>query len=122
MDGGIPVMLVWFVIIPLAGGVFAWIAGRWSARAVRWISLATMALELLFVLSLWRESAALVDLGAHPPWFGMLRRDWIPELGAGFHLAVDGMSLLLLALTAFLGMVAVGLDIRDVVHDVHQAG
>ena len=33
--------------------------------------------------------------------------EWIPELGIGFHLSLDGLSLLLVVLTAFLGIVAV---------------
>jgi len=36
-----------------------------------------------------------------------LRLPWIPQIGATFHLAADGLSLILLLLTAFLGVVAV---------------
>ena len=32
---------------------------------------------------------------------------WIPQLGIGFHLAMDGLSLLLVALTLFLGIISV---------------
>jgi NADH-quinone oxidoreductase subunit M len=34
-------------------------------------------------------------------------REWIPQLGIRFHLALDGLSLTLLLLTAFLGIMAV---------------
>jgi NADH-quinone oxidoreductase subunit M len=42
------------------------------------------------------------------PWLIDLKLTWIPQLGISFHVALDGLSLLLLALTLFLGMVAVG--------------
>ena len=35
------------------------------------------------------------------------RCEWVPELGIGFYLAMDGLSLLMMALTAFLGIVAI---------------
>ncbi len=100
-------MLAWLIAIPLMGGVLAWIASRWSVPAVRWISLAAMVIELLLVLSLWLGSAGFAGTSDHAPWFGNLRLDWIPELGVGFHLAIDGLSLLMVVLTAFLGIVSV---------------
>ncbi|MEW6348299.1 MAG: NADH-quinone oxidoreductase subunit M [Thermodesulfobacteriota bacterium] len=107
MDGGIPVMLAWLIAIPLIGGTLAWIADRRSVRAVRWISLAAMVLELFLVLSLRLGDTGFDGLAAQAPWFGDFRVGWIPELGVGFHLAMDGLSLLMVALTSFLGIVSV---------------
>ena len=45
---------------------------------------------------------------ADPPWLVQVDYPWIAPLGIRFHLAVDGLSLLLLTLTAFLGIMAVG--------------
>ena len=33
--------------------------------------------------------------------------DWIPSIGARYHLGIDGISLLLIMLTTFLGMIAI---------------
>src|SRR5207248_8534285 len=33
--------------------------------------------------------------------------DWIPSIGAKYHLGIDGISLLLVMLTTFLGMIAI---------------
>ena len=41
------------------------------------------------------------------PWIAELDRAWIPQFGIRFHLALDGLSLLLVALTFFLGIIAV---------------
>ncbi len=40
-------------------------------------------------------------------WLSQCAYPWIASLGISFHLAVDGLSLLLLALTIFLGIVSV---------------
>jgi NADH-quinone oxidoreductase subunit M len=50
------------------------------------------------------------------PWFLEFNYPWIVPFGIRFHLAIDGLSLLLLLLTAFLGAAAVGAswtEIRD---------
>jgi len=40
-------------------------------------------------------------------WIIDFRHAWIPQLGIGIHLALDGLSLILVTLTAFIGIVAV---------------
>jgi NADH-quinone oxidoreductase subunit M len=35
------------------------------------------------------------------------KADWIPSIGASYHLGIDGISLLLVMLTTFLGMIAI---------------
>jgi NADH-quinone oxidoreductase subunit M len=45
-----------------------------------------------------------------PGWGGFTfeeNADWIPSIGARYHLGIDGISLLLLLLTTFLGMIAI---------------
>ena len=45
-----------------------------------------------------------------PGWGGFAFQetaDWIPSIGAKYHLGIDGISLLLVMLTTFLGMIAV---------------
>src|SRR5512136_2326374 len=40
-------------------------------------------------------------------WLAEFYLTWIPRFGIGFHLAMDGVSLLLIALTVLLGFMAV---------------
>jgi len=45
-----------------------------------------------------------------PEWGGFTFQetaDWIPSIGAKYHLGIDGISLLLVMLTTFLGMIAI---------------
>src|ERR1700747_3312787 len=45
-----------------------------------------------------------------PEWGGFTfeeAADWIPSIGAKYHLGIDGISLLLIMLTSFLGMIAI---------------
>jgi NADH-quinone oxidoreductase subunit M len=48
------------------------------------------------------------------PWLRQVRLPWIPQLGVGMHLAVDGLSLLLVLLTGLLGSVAVIVAWREI--------
>src|SRR5260370_28438023 len=45
-----------------------------------------------------------------PGWGGFTfeeTADWIPSIGAKYHLAIDGISLLLVMLTTFLSMISI---------------
>jgi NADH-quinone oxidoreductase subunit M len=44
---------------------------------------------------------------SHTPFAIEISRTWIPQLGISFHLAMDGLSMLLIMLTNFLGIMAV---------------
>jgi NADH-quinone oxidoreductase subunit M len=99
-------MLLWTILIPLAAGLVAWFAGRRSDAAARWISLAALATCLFLVLGFWLELGA-PDPSRGVPWFMELQWKWIPQLGVSCHLAMDGLSLLLVGLTFFLGILSV---------------
>ena len=43
-----------------------------------------------------------------PTWAAEFYLPWIKTLGINIHLAVDGLSLLMVGLTALLGVLAVG--------------
>ena len=96
-------ILLLLIAIPLIGGLAAWVAGLWSARAPRWIALVATAAPLLLAVSLW---------GTEPDgrWMASWEVPWIPSAGIGFYLAVDGLSLLLVLLTFVLGVLAVGVS------------
>ena len=106
-------ILFWILIIPLAGGLLAWVAGSrgpYTARkndlVSRWICLMSLALDMVLVVCLWLgEPRAVIPAGR--AWIVEMIRPWLPALGINFHLAIDGISLLLVLLTVFLGMTAV---------------
>ncbi len=101
-------ILILFILIPVLGGLLAWLAGRWSAPASRWISLIAMALDLILAVAIWivaRPGVQLTTLAS--PWILQIKLPWIPQAGIDFQLAMDGFSLILLTLTAFLGLISV---------------
>ena len=99
-------ILAWLIIIPLICGLAAWPLGRKNAALSRWISLAALVLDLVLLISLWSEPLSQAVLG-RGTWLIELNRPWIPQLGISIHLAMDGLSLVLVALTLFLGIVSV---------------
>jgi NADH-quinone oxidoreductase subunit M len=106
--------LVLLVLIPLVGGAAAWLAGRRSADACRWLSLIVVLVELLLVLVLWARHLGSGGFGAFGPWLELYEHEWIPELGIGVILALDGLSLLMVVLTAFIGVMAVLVSWREI--------
>jgi NADH-quinone oxidoreductase subunit M len=98
---------LWLITIPLTGGLLSWLFGRIRPAAARWIALAALVCGLpqVLVLLLSAPAAGPVDFDAA----------WIPSLGIRFHLAVDGLSALLIGLTYFLGLVAVGCSWREII-------
>jgi NADH-quinone oxidoreductase subunit M len=100
-------ILAWLVAVPLMGGLLAWLFGRLNASAARWISVIVLLLDLLLLLTLWPPADA-GGFAGNGLWLADLHRQWVPQLGIGFHLAMDGLSFLMVALTLFLGLVSVG--------------
>jgi NADH-quinone oxidoreductase subunit M len=100
-------ILLWLIFVPLIAGALAAVAARWSPLAARAISLAAVTLDFFLALRLWVGHASAISLTSPGVWLDQLDWSWIPEFGVRFHLAVDGLSLLLLVLTFFLGIVSV---------------
>lgn len=93
--------LAYLLIALLAGGVVALLVGSRSPKAAHLVSaltLAVCAVRLLLVYQAGQQAGSFYD---------ELQLPWIPALGASFHLAMDGLSLLLVALTLVVGAMAV---------------
>jgi NADH-quinone oxidoreductase subunit M len=100
-------MLALLIVWLLAGASLAGFAGLRSSKWPRWISLITLGSQLVVLLWIWVQYLGQFGLSSHGPWLIELSRPWIPQLGINFHLAMDGLSLLLVLLTDFLGLMAV---------------
>lgn len=100
-------ILIWLIGILLAAGLAAWVTARWSAQAPRWIALGATAADLLLGLVLWLRNYRQLSLLPQNKWLEQVDWNWIARFGIHFHLGMDGLSLLLLLLTFFLGMVSV---------------
>ncbi|MCK9397033.1 MAG: NADH-quinone oxidoreductase subunit M [Methylobacter sp.] len=111
-------MLPALILVLFLGGLAAWHSERWSPAAPRSISLATLAIEALLVVMQYSmvEPADYLPAGESPTWIADLKWQWIPRFGIGFHLALDGLSLLLIALTVVLGFMAVSSSWTEIKH------
>jgi NADH-quinone oxidoreductase subunit M len=56
---------------------------------------------------LWFQHARTATVADYGTWLVEVQWPWIPQLGISFHLAMDGLSLVLVMLTIFLGLMAV---------------
>jgi len=99
------VILPMLIGVLLLGGFAAWFSERWSPIAPRWVAIVTLTVEAL-LLVLPYAVAEHVD-GLSSAWFADFYGPWIPRFGISFHLAMDGLSLLLITLTVLLGFMAV---------------
>jgi NADH-quinone oxidoreductase subunit M len=106
--------LVWLLIIPAAAGVLAILAARWSGAAARWVTLLGFAAGLVLSLAAAAEYAGRPPMAESGQWLVAFDARWIPSLGIRFHLAMDGLSLLLVALSEFLGLIAVACSWRGI--------
>lgn len=93
-------MLACFMMVFGVGGLLAWgLGGRYPA-APRWIALAACSAAGTIALT-------FLPAASGAGWFFELNLPWVTPLGIRLHLGLDGLSLLMLLLTAVLGLMAV---------------
>jgi NADH-quinone oxidoreductase subunit M len=107
-------ILLWLIIILLVGGLCAWLLGRTNPAWARWMALAALAIDLVVSLGLWLQQPGAVAFSARPRWLVEVQWPWMPQFGMSIHLALDGLSLLLVLLTCFLGLLAVAASWSEV--------
>src|SRR5579884_4565833 len=102
------------LVIPLAGAAVIWVRGAHAepgedevasgkARGPRAIALATFALEFIVSLGLWWSFDPAVA-----GWQAFIDFSWIPSWGVRFTIGVDGIAVMMVLLTTFIMLLAVG--------------
>ncbi|PVZ85614.1 NADH-quinone oxidoreductase subunit M [Serratia sp. S1B] len=101
-------ILTWLILLPFIGGLLCWQSERFGTKVPRWIGLIAMGLTLVLTLQLWWQGdySLLKPVGI-PQFKPDFSVPWIPSFGISFHLALDGLSLLMVVLTSLLGVVAI---------------
>lgn len=99
-------ILVWMISIMLMAGLLCWLIARWNKEAVKWIALLTVLVDLALIINLWLQQGASASSGLNT-WLVNYQTEWVPSYGISFHVAADGLSIVMLMLTFFLGALAV---------------
>ena len=108
-------LLPWLILIPFIGGFLCWQTERFGVKVPRWIALITMGLTLVLGLQLWMQGGySLTQSAGIPQWQSEFVLPWIPRFGISIHLAIDGLSLLMVVLTGLLGVLAVLCSWREI--------
>lgn len=100
-------LLGWIIICLFTGGALAGLADQTRAGLGKWVTLFTLAASAALVWQLVQAPVVDPDLvGGQHGWVAQLQLEWIPRFGITFLLAADGISVVLIALTIFLGFIA----------------
>ncbi|MFL5661913.1 MAG: proton-conducting transporter membrane subunit, partial [Ktedonobacteraceae bacterium] len=108
------------ILLPLVGGIAILCIPkehvsviRWTALAVAWMDfLLAMALVLAYSQAGVSISSPILGSAPNATFLYNERLTWIASLGINYSLGVDGISLLLVALTTLLTLVCVGASFR----------
>ena len=95
-------ILIWLISILFIGGLIAWASESYDKNYPRLIALITVVLDFVLMFMLLQTEPTSAG------WISTFEAEWIPRFGISLYFALDGLSLLLLLLTGFLGLVAIG--------------
>ncbi len=99
-------ILNYITYIPLAGALaILFFVNKSSARAIRIVATVTAVADFLVSLWLW-PAFDRAGTGAGL-WQFRETYDWIPALGVKYDFGIDGIALLLILMTTFMGVIAV---------------
>jgi NADH-quinone oxidoreductase subunit M len=100
-----PPLLTIIIIIPVVGGLLALLTGH-RPQVCRWVSLIVTIIEFLLI-------GSLLFLNLQPQvtpegvWLLTEHFSWLGSIGAHYSLGLDGISLMLILLTAFVNVISV---------------
>jgi NADH-quinone oxidoreductase subunit M len=92
------------IIILLVAGVLCWFTAKWNNTIAKWMALLAVGIDFVLIVRVWWQQR--MESGSDT-WLITYQTNWIPSFGISFHLALDGLSLVLLVLTFFLGSLSV---------------
>ena len=97
--------LTWIIALPVAGAILvALFGGSGREKLVKYLAAGFSAVTLILAL----VAFCVFDRSAAPGTFQFQDTfAWIPAINANYHVGVDGLSMPLVLLTAFLGLMVV---------------
>jgi len=103
-------ILLNLIVVLLIAGLLAWVTEKWNAWLPRIISLIAISLNLFLVLTAYLKSYPI----GQNSWLIDYKVSWIPHFGINFHLALDGLSMIMVVLTLFIGLIAVIISWKEI--------
>ncbi len=103
-------ILVLLIVILMAGGILAWITGRFNMLLSRIISLVAVLSDLFIISYIFLNQNHFEN----KTWLIDYNKEWITRFGISLHLSMDGLSLLLLFLTFFIGTLAIMVSWKEI--------
>ena len=98
--------------VPLLGALaIIFLLKQDQSRAIKTVATVVAGLDFVLSLPLW-----FVYDPAGPAFQFTYAREWIPAVGAKYHVGVDGISVLLILLTTLLGFIAVYSSFTAITH------
>jgi NADH-quinone oxidoreductase subunit M len=104
-NSGFPILSL-VTYVPLIGALLIIpLFRRENARGIRIFATAVAVIDFLISVPLW---FAYDSSASGPATFQFMERwDWIPSLGVEYKFGIDGIALLLIIMTTFMGIVAI---------------
>lgn len=96
-------ILIWILLIMLGGGGIAWFVFKWNRVLSRIVAVLASLIPFLITAGYWVSTGFPIQSSSNTNWLTTFRAEWIPSLGIDFYLALDGLSLLMIVLTTFIG-------------------
>lgn len=109
---GLPILSL-LVLLPLMGGLCLLFLCR-QAAVIKAVALGLGLLETLLSCACWLASSSPVPPGAPQGFFLFEDLPWIPTFGIRYTLGMDGISLLLVMLTALVTVLAILVSWRSI--------
>lgn len=102
------------ILIPAGAGVLAWLAGQEDGRWSRLITITGFLVTALWAIVTAMQPATPFFGAGNGTWFSALNAAWIPRFGIHLQLGLDGLSVTMILLSLFLGLVATAVSEREI--------
>lgn len=100
-------ILAILILVLLIGALLSLISSKWSSVFPRYIALLALGIDIILLLGSWNLSAFPILFKNRFGWMLEFSMNWIPLFNANIHLAMDGLSFLMLLLTFFMAFISV---------------
>ena len=100
-------LIIWLILILMIAGIASWFLCRINNQLPRWVSLFALLIDFIIILNFWLFQTEEIVTGESSKWLINFNSEWIPQFGISLQFSLDGLSLILVVLAIFLGILSV---------------